>query len=136
MNFKAVLVLPKTAGSAHTHKSISFIWIVWSTLYMYISVTTHYIFLLLFCPTFFSFQKKNKCIFARELWMLNAYKRLCTSLVGVFNLVGNLRLTWVKIFWLLGQVLSLLFFNINCNQGAKMNYYYVYTVVFLQSDYS
>ena len=39
LNFRAVLVLPKRAGSAKTHKSISFIWIVWSTLhtYMYIS---------------------------------------------------------------------------------------------------
>ena len=31
-----VLALPKTAGSAQTHKSISFIWIVWSTLYVYL----------------------------------------------------------------------------------------------------
>ena len=30
-------MLPKTAGSAQTHKNISFIWIVWSTLYMYTS---------------------------------------------------------------------------------------------------
>jgi hypothetical protein len=29
-------VLPKTAGSAQTYKSISFIWIVWKTLYIYI----------------------------------------------------------------------------------------------------
>ena len=29
-------MLPKTAGSAQTHKSISFIWIVWSTLYVYL----------------------------------------------------------------------------------------------------
>ena len=36
MNFKAVLALPKTARSAKTHKNISFISIVWSTLYMYI----------------------------------------------------------------------------------------------------
>ena len=36
MNFKAVLALPKTARSAQTHKSISFIWIVWSTLYVYL----------------------------------------------------------------------------------------------------
>ena len=36
MNFKAVLTLPKTARSAQTHKSISFIWIVWSTLYVYL----------------------------------------------------------------------------------------------------
>ena len=36
MNFKAVLELPKTAWSAQTHKSISFIWIVWSTLYVYL----------------------------------------------------------------------------------------------------
>ena len=28
--------LPKTASSAQTHKSISFIWIVWSTLYVYL----------------------------------------------------------------------------------------------------
>ena len=34
--FKAVLVLPKTAGSSQTHKSRSFIWIVWSTLYVYL----------------------------------------------------------------------------------------------------
>ena len=36
LNFKAVLALPKTARSAQTHKSISFIWIVWSTLYIYL----------------------------------------------------------------------------------------------------
>ena len=36
MNFRAVLVLPKMAGSAQTHKSMSFIWIVWSTLYVYL----------------------------------------------------------------------------------------------------
>ena len=35
-NFRAVLALPKTARSAETHKSISFIWIVWSTLYVYL----------------------------------------------------------------------------------------------------
>ena len=35
-DFKAVLELPKTVGSAQTHKSISFIWIVWSTLYVYL----------------------------------------------------------------------------------------------------
>ena len=34
MNFRAVLVLPKTAESAQTHKSMSFIWIVWSTLFL------------------------------------------------------------------------------------------------------
>ena len=39
MNFKAVLALPITASSAQTHKSISFIWIVWSTLYVYLWVT-------------------------------------------------------------------------------------------------
>ena len=32
LNFIAVLALPKTARSAQTHKSISFIGIVWSTL--------------------------------------------------------------------------------------------------------
>ena len=36
LNFKAVLALPKTANSAQTHKSISYIWIVWSTLYVYL----------------------------------------------------------------------------------------------------
>ena len=34
VNFRAVL--PKTAGSAQTQKSMSFIWIVWSTLYVYL----------------------------------------------------------------------------------------------------
>ena len=29
-------MLPKTAGSAQTHKSMSFIWIVWSPLYVYL----------------------------------------------------------------------------------------------------
>ena len=38
LNFKAVLALRKTAHSAQTNKSIHFIWIVWSTLYVYISV--------------------------------------------------------------------------------------------------
>ena len=32
LNFRSVLVLPEKAGSAQTHKSMSFIWIVWSTL--------------------------------------------------------------------------------------------------------
>ena len=36
LNFNAVLALPKTARSAQTQKSISFIWIVWSTLYVYL----------------------------------------------------------------------------------------------------
>ena len=36
MNFKAVLALPKTAPSAQTYKSITFIPIVWSTLYVYL----------------------------------------------------------------------------------------------------
>ena len=36
LNFIAVLVLPKTAGSAQTHNCISFIWIIWSTLYVYL----------------------------------------------------------------------------------------------------
>ena len=36
LNFKAVLVLPKMARSAQTHRNISFIWIFWSTLYAYL----------------------------------------------------------------------------------------------------
>ena len=36
LNLKAVLALPKTAGSAQTHKSIYSIWIDWSTLYVYL----------------------------------------------------------------------------------------------------
>ena len=36
LNFKAVLTLPKTARAAKTQKSVSFIWIVWSTLYVYL----------------------------------------------------------------------------------------------------
>ena len=36
MNFRAVLAPPKTACPAQTHESISFIWIVWSTLYVYL----------------------------------------------------------------------------------------------------
>ena len=36
LNFNAVLALPKTARSAQTQKSISFIWIVLSTLYVYL----------------------------------------------------------------------------------------------------
>ena len=36
LDFKAVqLAMPKTARSAQARKSISFIWIVWSTLYVY-----------------------------------------------------------------------------------------------------
>ena len=34
--FELVLVMPKTASSGQTHKSICFIWIVWSTLYVYL----------------------------------------------------------------------------------------------------
>ena len=40
LDFKAVLALPKTACSAQTHKSISFIRIVWSTLYVYLCLQT------------------------------------------------------------------------------------------------
>ena len=36
LKFKEVLALPKMACSAQTHKSISFIWTVWSTLYVYL----------------------------------------------------------------------------------------------------
>ena len=36
LNFKALLALPKMAPSAQTNKSISFIWIFWSTLYVYL----------------------------------------------------------------------------------------------------
>ena len=36
LNLKADLALPKTASSAQTHKSISFIWIILSTLYVYL----------------------------------------------------------------------------------------------------
>ena len=36
MNFRAVLAPPKTAGSAKTHRTMSSIWIVWSTLYVYL----------------------------------------------------------------------------------------------------
>ena len=39
LNFKAVLALPKTAHSAQTHKSITFIWIFWGTLYVYLWLT-------------------------------------------------------------------------------------------------
>ena len=39
LSFKAVLALPKMACSAQTHESISFIWIVWSTLYVYLWAT-------------------------------------------------------------------------------------------------
>ena len=34
--FQTVLELSKSARSAQTHKSISFIWIVWNTLYVYL----------------------------------------------------------------------------------------------------
>ena len=42
MNFRVVLVLPKTAGSAQTHKSMSFIWIVWGTQYVYLWLLCKY----------------------------------------------------------------------------------------------
>ena len=38
---KPFLAMPKTARSAMTHKSISFIWIVWSTLYVYLWTNPH-----------------------------------------------------------------------------------------------
>ena len=42
LNFKTGSALPKTARSAQTHKSISFIWIVWSTLYLNLWVKYHH----------------------------------------------------------------------------------------------
>ena len=41
LNFRAVLAQPKTAGSAQTHNSMSFIGIVWSTLYVYLCLFPH-----------------------------------------------------------------------------------------------
>ena len=49
-NFRAVLVLPKTVGSAQTHKSMSVIWIVWSTLYVYLCLTAQFVFLISVTP--------------------------------------------------------------------------------------
>ena len=49
-HFKAVLTLPKMAPSAQIHKSISFNWIVWSTLYVYLWVGSEKCqFLVTFC---------------------------------------------------------------------------------------
>ena len=63
LNFKAVLALPKSARSAQTHKSISFICIVWSTLYVY---------LCLLPPTFFGL-----CCLAKDFCTSNLRKWYC-----------------------------------------------------------
>ena len=41
LNFKTVLAMPKTAHSAQTHKSMSFIWIGWITLYVYLWLSAY-----------------------------------------------------------------------------------------------
>ena len=61
MNFRAVLGLPKTAGSAQIHKSASFIWIVWSTLYVYLWI---YLKTVLVLPQrLFIYSEKQKMFF-------------------------------------------------------------------------
>ena len=49
MNFTLVLALPKMARSAQTHKSIGFIWMVWSTLYVYLCALSENIVILWIC---------------------------------------------------------------------------------------
>ena len=44
LNFRAALMQPKTAASAQTLKSMSFIWTVWSTLYVYLWSESRYFF--------------------------------------------------------------------------------------------
>ena len=67
MNFKEVLALPKTARSAQTHKSIRFIWIVWSTLYVYLWIfpplfDDYILFFLVYYRNFYKEIKKRFCI--------------------------------------------------------------------------
>ena len=70
MNFRAVLALPKTAGSAQTHKSISFIWIVWSTLYVYLcSAEKKSYRILSFFKVTILYQKGNVFLFHQHLTM-------------------------------------------------------------------
>ena len=64
LNFYAVSALPKTACSAQTHKSISFIWLVWSTLYVY----------LWFTPLIYSLWHK----WASLLYVATLHFNLCT----------------------------------------------------------
>ena len=61
--FRAVLVLPKTAGSAQTYKSMSFIWIVWSTLYVYL------------CPHLASWQEARKAIHSSNLLLVSSWEK-------------------------------------------------------------
>ena len=53
-------MLPKTAGSAQTYKSMSFIWIVWSTLYVYL------------CPHLASWQEARKAIHSSNLLLVSS----------------------------------------------------------------
>ena len=65
MSFKAVLALPKTASSAQINKSISFIGIVWSTLYVYLwsqyelNYWTSWLYILFFRTNLVSILGKN-----------------------------------------------------------------------------
>ena len=84
LNFRTILVLPKTAGSAQTHKSKSFIWIVWSTLYVHLWLTIRF----KICTTgsnhFWSsiLEYETLISFGTNWKILNSYSK---ELSGVFN---------------------------------------------------
>ena len=81
LNFKAVLALPKMTRSAQTHKSISFIWIVLSTLYVYLWAFPHFFALDPFL-TFCSKSSKNAYKFKWEAFRAKSWSHFSCNFFG------------------------------------------------------
>ena len=100
LNFRAVLVLPKTTGSAQTHKSMSFIWIVWSTLYEYLWVAFicccyfKIMTILMFCTIswFIKIWKKS------ELFLINLIQIYASNFNPTGYSCNKIIRTWIQIF--------------------------------------
>ena len=73
LNFQDVLTLPKTARSAQTHKSMSFIWIFWSTLYVYVcpkgkklgTKSVFYVVVVIWTTSIYHFLKLEEIVISR-----------------------------------------------------------------------
>ena len=113
--FKAVLVPCKTAGSAQGHKSISFIWIVWSTLYVYLWLFLKHLQL----PFLRPLRSKDILCWILRLWTWNLViisERLAANLEKVMQTS-----VWQTIpkFWFI--CLFLLFLKIQHRSSFDLN---------------
>ena len=89
LSFKAVLALPKMAHFAQTHKSISFIWIVWSTLYVYLWANFENYPLSTHIQYQFSHSASQISQFIEPFWSSNQIP------IHTFKLLWNIFLVWI-----------------------------------------